>query len=361
MSVQPPPPPLRSVQGIPGGKYHYPGELTHLEGVVYYPTKVTIMDYDGRTLTEKELTDLDECVDLARRPTTTWVNVTGLKDLKVIQQLGEIFDVHPLALEDILHTQSPPKIDDYGDALFIIMRKLKAGSQGEILTEQVSILLGETYILTFHETDDDPFGGVRQRIRQGRVRIRNSGPDYLAYALLDAIMDAYFPVLERYGDRIEQLEDQALREPSTQTSSKIQDLKREIIHLRQLGWSIRELLAHIARIEDALISKDTLVYLRDVHDHAIRVQEMIESHRELCEGLYEIYVSSLSMRTNDVVKVLTIISTIFLPLNFIASIFGMNFHQMPLAEWAFGFAASLAFMAGVAGMMILWFRRKRWL
>jgi magnesium transporter len=343
------------------GKYRLPGELSHTEGVTYHPTHVTVMDYDGQALTEKEVTDFDEIADLAKRPTTTWVNVTGLQDLKTLQRLGEIFDVHPLALEDIVSTKHPPKIDDYGNSLFLIMRKLKAGSAGEITTEQVSIVLGETYILTFHETEDDPFEGVRHRIRQGRFRIRNSGPDYLAYALLDAIVDAYFPVLECYGDRIDQLEDQAVKEPRQETSEKIQDLKREIIHLRQLAWSIRELLTHLGRLEDVLISKDTLVYLRDVHDHAIRVQEMLESYRELCESLYETHVWTLNMRTNDVLRVLTIISTIFLPLNFIASIFGMNFGFIPMSSWEIGFFLSLGFMAGVGILMLVWFRKKSWL
>jgi magnesium transporter len=343
------------------GRYRIPGELSHVEGVTYHPTKVTVMDYDGHGLTEKELTDIEECVDLASRPTTTWVNVTGLSDLKALQRLGAIFDVHPLALEDIVNVLHPPKIDDYGSSLFIIMRKLKTGSQGEITTEQVSIVLGENYILTFHETGDDPFEGVRYRIRLGRQRIRNSGPDYLAYALLDAIMDAYFPILERYGERIEALEDQAIREPSPSTSEKIQDVKREIIHLRQLSWSIRELLTHLARLDDVLISKDTLVYLRDVHDHAVRVQEILDSYRDLCEGLYDVYVSSISIRTNSVVRVLTIISTIFLPLNFIASIFGMNFDHLPASAHPWGFYGSIGIMAVVALGMVAWFRKNRWL
>ncbi len=338
-----------------------PGELSHRENLEYHPTKVTVMDYDGQTLTEKVLTDIDECIDLARRPTTTWVNVTGLKDLKVLQRLGEIFDIHPLALEDVLNTRHPPKIDDFGSSIFLIMRKLKSGDAGEITTEQVSIVLGERYIVTFHETENDPFEGVRHRIRQGRFRIRNSGPDYLAYALLDAIMDAYFPILDRYAVRIEHLEDQVMVEPSQETASKIQDLKREVIHLRQLSWAIRELLTHMARLDDALISKDTLVYLRDVQDHAIRVQDMLHSYRELCEGLYQSYVSNLTLRTNDVVRVLTIISTIFLPLNFIASIFGMNFVEMPAAKWTTGFHLAIMLMTLIGLSMVYFFRKKRWM
>jgi len=342
-------------------RFRIPGELAHREGIIYHPTKVTVMDYDGHALTEKEVTDIEECVDLASRPSTTWVNVTGLSDLKVLQRLGAIFDVHPLALEDVLNVRHPPKIDDYGRSLFIIMRKLKIDDQEGVTTEQVSIVLGENYILTFHETDDDPFEGVRYRIRLGRQRIRNSGPDYLAYALLDAIMDAYFPVLERYGQRIEALEDQAAREPEAETSEKIQDLKREIIHLRQLSWSIRELLTHLARLDDVLISKDTLVYLRDVHDHAVRVQEILDSYRELCEGLYHVYVSSISIRTNSVVRVLTIISTIFLPLNFIASMFGMNFVHLPASAHPWGFYGALGIMLLVGLGMVAWFRKNRWL
>lgn len=341
--------------------YRPPGELTYRENLVYFPTTVTVMDYDGQRLTEKVVTDLDEVVDLARRPTTTWVNVTGLKDLKVLQRLGEIFDIHPLALEDVLNTRHPPKIDDFGTSLFIIMRKLKSGSDGEITTEQVSIALGERHIVTFHETENDPFEGVRHRIRQGRFRIRNSGPDYLAYALLDAIVDAYFPVLERYGNRIESLEDQVMREPTQETAAKIQDLKREVIHLRQLSWAIGELLTHLSRQDDDLVSKETLVYLRDVQDHASRVQDMLDSYRELCEGLYQSYVSNLTLRTNDVVRVLTIISTIFLPLNFVASIFGMNFANIPTSKWDVGFHLAMAMMTCIGLSMVYFFRKKRWM
>ncbi|HZN57042.1 MAG TPA: magnesium/cobalt transporter CorA [Planctomycetota bacterium] len=347
-------------KACPRPGFRSPGDLSYREGLVYHPTKVTVMDYDGHSLTEKELIDAEECIDLARRPSTTWVNVTGLKDLRVIQRLGEIFDIHPLALEDVLNTRHPPKIDDYGNSLFLIMRKLKSGDAGEITTEQVSIVLGENYILTFHETENDPFEGVRHRLRQGRFRIRNSGPDYLAYALLDAIMDAYFPILERYGERIEVLEDQVLREPSQATAVKILDLKREVIHLRQLSWAIRELLTHLARMDDLLISKETLVYLRDVQDHALRVQDQLESYRELCEGLYQAYVSNLTMRTNDVVRVLTIISTIFLPLNFIASLFGMNFASIPTSHWELGFHVALGLMTIIGLGMLYWFRRKKW-
>lgn len=269
-----------------------PGELAHREGHEYFPTRVTVTDYDGRTLTEKELTDLDEVTDLVARPTTTWINVTGLKDLSVLQKLGAMFDLHPLILEDVLSCRHPPKIEDYGTTLFVIIRKLRSGEEGEISTEQVSMILGPRFLLSFHETGRDPFEGVRQRIRQGRSRIRNSGPDYLAYALLDAIMDTYLPALERYGDRIEQLEEETIHEPTHATGERIQDLKREIIHLRQLSWSLRELFTHISRLDDELVSSETQVFMRDVQDHARRVQESLESHRELCEGLYQSYVSN---------------------------------------------------------------------
>jgi magnesium transporter len=342
-------------------RFRLPGELSYREGQTYYPTKVTVMDYDGQTLTEKEIEDFDELAELARRPTMTWVNVTGLKDLKTLQRVGEIFDVHPLALEDVLNTRHPPKLDDYGSSLFFIMRKLKSSEGGEITTEQVSIVLGERHIVTFHETEHDPFEGVRQRLRQGRFRIRNSGPDYLAYALLDAIVDAYFPVLEVYNTRIDHLEDQVMKEPTQDTAQKIQDLKREIIHLRQLAWAVRELLTHLARLDDVLIAKDTLVYLRDVQDHSVRVQDMLESYRELCEGLYQGYVTNLTLRTNDVVRVLTIISTIFLPLNFIASLFGMNHQYIPTKDWPQGFHVAMALMTAIGLGMLYWFRRKKWM
>ncbi|HVR76189.1 MAG TPA: magnesium/cobalt transporter CorA [Planctomycetota bacterium] len=359
MSTEPDAPAPSTKEGD-APRMRLPGDLAHEEGLAYYPTKVTVMDYDGQTLTEKELTDFEECIDLARRPTTTWVNVTGLKDLKMLQRLGGIFDIHPLALEDILNTRHSPKIDDYGNCLFIIMRKLKSGSEGEITTEQVCIVLGAKYIVTFHETEHDPFEGVRQRLRLGRYRIRNSGPDYLTYALLDAIMDAYPPVLEKYDNRIELLEDETMKSPTHRTGGKIQDLKREIIHLRQLAWAIRELFTHISRLDDDLIAKETLVYMRDIQDHSVHVQDILESYRELCEGLYQSYVSNLTLRTNDVVRVLTIISTIFLPLNFVASIFGMNFAHIPTGGWEHGFSFSVSVMALIAFAMLFWFYMKKW-
>lgn len=274
------------------------------------PAKVTAMDFDGQNLTEKEITDPEVLRDLASSPTTTWVNVTGLGDGKLLQRLGEIFQVHSHAIEEVVNTRHHPKLEDFGKSFFIVVRRLRQGANG-ITTEQISIILGENYLLTFHENEADPFEGVREQIRQGRFRIRNSGPDYLAYVLLDAIVNSYFPVLEGYERVIDTLESQATKDPSRRTSEGIQELKREIVRLSQLAWSMRELLAHLARVgRRRLISKKTRLYIRDVRDHATRVQEILESYRELSEGLNEMYLSSLNMRTNDVMKVLTVISTI---------------------------------------------------
>jgi len=322
-------------------------------------TRVKVMSYDGQSLVEKEITDLEVLTDCMASPATTWVDVSGLSDSKLLERLGAIFQVPSHALQDAADTRQRPKLEDFGKSFFIVVRRLCQESEG-ITTEQISIILGQNYLLTFREKEEDPFERVREQIRQGRFRIRNSGPDYLAYSLLDAIVDSYFPVLEGYEKVIEALEGQTTKEPSQRTSEKIQELKREIVRLSQLAWSMRELLAHLARVgRRSLISKRTRLYIRDVRDHATRVKEILESYRELSEGLNEMYLSTLNMRTNDVMKVLTVISTIFLPLNFIASFFGMNFKSMQELEWSPALLAGL--MVLIAAGMILWFRRKRWL
>jgi magnesium transporter len=321
---------------------------------------VTLIQYDGQALSEKTLSDVEECAAYLHGPATTWVDVNGLRDAIALQRLLDVFDVPASALEDVLDGLQPPKLSDYGHALYFVIRRLQPRQEGTE-TGQINIFLGERFILTLHDSDVDPFESLRKRLRQGRHRIRNGGPDYLAYSCLDLVLNGYFPVLATYHSRIERLEDLATQEPTKTTARRIQSLKREVIHMRQLSWAVRVLLASLCQRDLGMITKDTRKHLRDVHEHAGRAEEMLESYRELCEGLYETHVSSLSLKTNDVMKVLTIISTLFLPLNFIASLYGMNFTDIPTIHGAHGFPIALAVMAAIACAMVVWFRRKRWI
>jgi magnesium transporter len=323
-------------------------------------TRVSSLVYDLESLQQREDVGLAEIVGAPSPPATTWVHVAGLRDADAVRHILSAFGVHPLALEDILDDDARPGLDDHGGS-YVIGIDWLAGDPGSPRGMPVRIVLGEAYVLTFIDSMEDPFGGVRARIREGRFRIRSSGAGFLAYSLLDAVVDSYFPVLDRYARRIEGLEIEASRATSRRTSEAIQELKREIIHLSHLAWSAGELLTHLARVGRRLVSKETRPYLREVRDHARRVEEMLENYRDLADGLHDTYISSLNLRSNEVMKALTLIATIFLPLNFVASFYGMNFKYMPELEWQGGYFISIALMIAIVAIMLLWFRRKRWL
>ena len=339
-----------------------PGTLVHVGEEKTAKVKITVIDYDESNLQEKEIVKIDECYPFKEKPTVTWINIDGVHDVDVIEKIGKNYGIHPLLLEDIVNTEQRPKIEDFEGYLFLVVKMLSFDEkQREIKTEQVSLVLGPNYVLSFQEREGDVFDPVRDRIRRAKGRIRKMGADYLAYALLDAIVDGYFLILERIGDRIEELEESLISQPDTKTLTAIHYLKREMIFLRRSVWPLREVISGMSRRESTLIKESTEIFLRDVYDHTIQVIDTIETYRDMVSGMLDTYLSSISNRMNEVMKVLTIFAAIFIPLTFVAGIYGMNFSYMPELGWKWGYFAALAIMAAICISMLIYFRNKKWL
>jgi magnesium transporter len=342
--------------GLPPGTLLYVGEERPQQA------KVTVMEYDDQRVSERQLQTAAPSLELAVEPTVSWVNVDGLQPLEVIEQLGERFGLHPLVLEDILNTAQRPKMEDFGDYLFIVLKMLYPAEEGaEILEEQVSLILGPNYVLSVQEREGDVFTAIRERIRHARGRVRRMGADYLAYALMDAIVDGYFISLERLGDRIEFLEEELVINPTTSTLHTIHDLKTQMVFLRKSVWPLREVINSLVRGESALIRESTAVYLRDVYDHTIQIIDTIETFRDIVSGMLDIYLSSVSNKMNEVMKVLTVIATMFIPLTFIAGVYGMNFQHMPELQFRWSYPLLWLVMLSIVLLMAAHFRRRGWL
>lgn len=351
-------------------KYHPPGTppgtLTSQPGHAA-ECRIHLTDYTDGEFTDKVLTDIDTCRDYAGRPSTTWIDVQGAFTVDVVRKLGDIFGLHPLAMEDVLNTGQRPKLDRFGEQLFIVM-SLPASHDGNILMEQVSIFFGENFVLSFHHGRVERFEPVRHRLRNASGRIRSLGEDYLLYCLLDLVIDEAFPVLEDFGDRVERLETSALDSPDRSTVSEIQGLKRELLMMRRMLWPHRDVINSLLRDDTAMISDSTRIYLRDCYDHAVQVIDLIEMYRDITSGILDVYLSAMSNRLNDVMRVLTLIATIFIPLTFITGLYGMNFGNdtnspwaMPELRWYYGYPLSLLLMILVAVGMLVFFKRKKWL
>jgi len=341
-----------------------PGTLIHVGERKMEQIGIRVIDYDAEQLDDHPLRpeELARCGDFLEPPTVTWINLDGIHQVEVIETIGKCFNLHPLVLEDILNTEHRPKVEDYGDYLFIVLKMLHFDPDAEdIRTEQVSLILGRNFVLTFQEREGDVFDGVRDRIRNHKGRIRNMKADYLAYALLDSIVDSYYGILEKIGDRIEALEEEVITAPSPSTQKSIHHYKREMILLRKAIWPLREVVGGLQRGDSTLVGQVTGVFLRDVYDHTIQVIDTVETLRDIITGLLDLYLSSLSNRMNEVMKVLTIIATIFIPLSFFAGIYGMNFEYMPELHWPWAYPALWLLMLIAAGGMLLLFRRKKWL
>lgn len=332
------------------------------------PAYVTAIHYGPEHYTETQITDLAAYLATAPSDGVLWLDVDGLGDVTILEQLGAHFGLHPLSLEDVLHIPQRAKLEDYETYQFLVfhMPLLLEEAQGD--TEQVSLFLGPTFVLTCQErSGGDSFEPVRQRLRQGRGKSRKSGADYLAYTLLDAAIDSFFPLLEALGERLTDLEDEVLAAPTRQTLEEIYAVRRVISALRRVLWPLREAVHALERVDEELITATTRVFLRDCYDHVLQVIDVVENYRELIAGLMETYLSSQSNHLNEVMKVLTIISTIFMPLSLIASIYGMNFNtdksawNMPELTWAFGYPFSLTLMVCIALGLLVFFRRKGWL
>jgi magnesium transporter len=324
--------------------------------------KITIIDYDEKQFQEKEAETIEECFPFKDTPTVTWINVDGVHQLDIIEKIGSHFELHPLILEDIMNTEQRPKMEDFERYIYIVLKMLDYDEkENETKIEQVSLILGENFVISFQETEGDIFDYIRERIRNGKGRIRKMGADYLGYALLDAIVDKYFIILERLGGQIEDIEEELVSNPKPEILHEIHRLKREMIFLRKSIWPLREVINILERGESSLIQKSTLIYLRDVYDHTIQVIDQVETFRDMVSGMHDTYLSVVSNRMNEVMKVLTIIATIFIPLTFIAGIYGMNFKFMPELEWRWAYFVVWSVIVIIAIFMLIYFRRKKWL
>jgi magnesium transporter len=340
-----------------------PGALVHIGKKKIEKVRIRLIDYDEKQLQEKEPKSVEEGFPFKDLPTVTWINIDGLHDIEVMEKIGKHFNLHPLVLEDILNTEQRPKIEDFDDYIFVVLKMLYCDeSEDEIRAEQISIIVGSNFVLSFQERVGDIFNPLRDRIRNAKGRVRKMGPDYLAYCLVDAIVDNYFVVLEKLGEQIEGMEEELVTNPTPETLQRIHNLKREMIFLRKSVWPLREVVSRLERGESELIKDSTGIYLRDVYDHTIQVIDTIETYRDMLSGMLDIYLSSISNRMNQVMKVLTIIATIFIPLTFVAGIYGMNFEYMPELKWHWFYPKAFwLVMLGVAGVMLFYFRRKKWL
>lgn len=337
-----------------------PGTLIHIGETRTDSVTVTRFNYAGTHFDEQVVTDM-EALQPPADETVTWVNVGGVHKVEVLEGFGKCFGLHPLLLEDIANTDQRPKLDDYETYLFLVMKMLTTSARGDILVEQVSFVLGRNYVLSFQENGTDVFGAVRDRLKGGKGRLRQNGSDYLIYALIDAVVDQYFAVLEMLGERIESLQERVMADPKPETLQNIHALKRQLLFVRRAVWPLREAINNLSRSECPFLHEPTKLFFRDVYDHVVQIVDTIETLREMVSASLDIYLSSVSYRLNAVMRVLTVITTIFMPLSFIAGIYGMNFEHMPELKWAWGYPMALGIMGLVAGIMLIGFRRKNWL
>jgi magnesium transporter len=342
-----------------------PGTIVHIGEEKTDRVKILLIRYNEKEVHEEELDGLEHLEEASREclaDDITWINIEGVHRPEAIETLGKYYGIHPLTLEDIVNTEQRPKIEEYDDYLFVVLKTFAyKGNHYEPQMDQISLVLKSNILISFEERSDDICNTVKNRIRSGKGRIRKAGSDYLAYCLIDAVVDHYFNVLEKLGEGIEVLQEQLIANPTKMTLQQIHQLKRQMIHFRRSVWPLRESVGSLLRGESIVIQKATMIYLRDVYDHIIHVIDTIEIYREMLAGMIDIYLSSISNRMNEVMKVLTVIATIFMPLTFIAGVYGMNFKNMPELEWRWGYPAVLLVMATVATYMLFYFRRKKWI
>lgn len=326
---------------------------------------IHVIAYGPDAVEEHDVADAGQLGQFIRCHPVTWINVDGLGDAETIRRIGELFHLHPLSLEDVANVHQRAKIEDYGNYLFVVARMFQPAARLE--TDQVSMFLGKDFVITFQEFPGDCLDPVRDRIRRGKGRIRQSGSDALAYAVLDAIVDAYFPLLERYGERLDRLDSRMGETLPRDAIQELHELRSDLLLVRRAVWPFRDAVGALSREPNDLISDATRVYLRDCYDHTVQIIDLVETCREMCSDLRDFYLSAVNNHMSEIMKVLTIIATIFMPLSFLAGVYGMNFHteaspwNMPELNWAFGYPFALGLMAGVAGLQMLYFWRRGWL
>jgi len=339
-----------------------PGSLIHIGDIHDHDQIITITDYTKDTCEVIKVESIDDILKFKDKDSVTWVNIEGLKNIEIIESIGKAFNIHPLVLEDILNTHQRPKFEDYEDYQYIVLKGLFLKSEEiTVIHEQISILLLNNFVFTFKEKMDDLFDPIEKRLQNSKSRMRALGPDYLTYAILDSIIDQNFALLESLDEIIDLIEEELLVNPGTDTLKRIQSIKRELIYVRRSVSPLRELLNSILRIESPLIEEKTQIYFRDVYDHVLRISETIELQRDMVYGLMDMYQTSISNKMNEVMKVLTVFASIFIPLTFIAGVYGMNFEYMPELQWRLAYPILWVVFIIIAIGLLVYFRRKKWL
>lgn len=339
-----------------------PGTVVYVGDKAESDLFIEVFDYDKDTLEEKELSNIEEAFEYKTSQPVTWININGLNHTDAIEKIGKHYSIHPLILEDIANTQQRPKIDEYEDYLFVVLKMLYFDKDEKLCIEHISFVLGKNYVVSFQESSGDVFDGIRERLRTGKGRVRSMGSDYLLYVLMDAAVDNYFNLIEVMGDKIEELEDTLFeKKPNDTITYEIQDLKREILKIRRAVFPLREVVNRIEKSDNPLISEKTQHYLRDLYDHIIQVSENVDIYREMIWGLMDMYMTTISNKMNEVMKVLTIMATIFIPLTFIAGIYGMNFENIPELKFKYGYHVLWGVMLVIFVGMLYYFKRRKWL
>lgn len=348
--------PKKKAAGLPPGTAIYTGDVPKGEKVF-----VNLIDYKGKIVNEREIIDPKECAVYTQKDTISWIDVEGIHDVSLVQSITDSISIHPLVVEDILNVEQRAKMEEYDGYIYLVLRMFHLGKTDEIIPEQVSIILAKNYVVTFQEgVEGDTFQEIRNRIRNNKGIINNMTSDYLVYSIIDSIIDSYFTILEVFGDRIERLEEELVNNPQKRTLTEIYRIKREMLYIRKSIWPLREAISRLERGESELVSRNTHLYLRDVYDHTINVLDTIETYRDMLSGMIDIYLSSISNRLNETMKYLALISTIFIPMTFIASIYGMNFEFMPELKWIGGYPFALGVM-GIVGLgFLIYFKLKKW-
>lgn len=343
-----------------------PGTLISHAGADLEAVRIHLIDYTDSDFIETELSSADECHSFLDSESVTWIHLQGPVQAETIKHIGHIFELHPLTLEDVLNKGQRPKVEEYDDLLFVIM-SMPININGTTIIEQVSVFLGQNTIISFHAGDHDPFEPLRNRLRKKSGRIRSVKADYLLYCILDLVIDQGFPVLETLGENIETIEEELLSSVAKKaTLGEIHHIRRQLLLLRRNLWPQREVLNNLLRGENALIEKGTSLYLRDCYDHTIQILDLIENYREMAASLIDIYLSSTSHRLNEIMRVLTIIATIFIPLTFVVGVYGMNFSHpdspwaMPELHWYYGYPIVWGVMVAIVAGMLIYFKRKDW-
>ncbi len=340
--------------GAPPGTLFYNGEEVDAK------IKITLIEFNETEFFEDTFYDFDSCLNHVKDNMVKWINVEGVHDTALIERIGKCYNIHPLTLEDIVHIDQRPKFEEYDHYLLSILKMIVYDT--EVHAEQLSLVLLDNTVISFQEPDGgDAFDIIRTRLRQCKGRVRKLGADYLFYALMDAVVDCYFDAIEKIGDKVEKIEEEIINEPKQQSLIELYNLKREVIYLRKQVWPLRDMISNLLRSETAFITEGTQLFLRDLQDHSTRIIDTVETYRDLLSGIMDIYLSTNANKMNEVMKVLTIISSIFIPVTFIAGVYGMNFEFMPELKSPYGYGIVWAIMLTLIILQIVYFRKKKWM